>query len=67
MTKRKVVVSGGGKNLYEISESNGTFWVYKVNVGLILNDRKQIGKTTRMDDALSIIRSHSGREIDTIS
>jgi hypothetical protein len=62
MSKKKVVVKGGGRNLYYISESSGTFYVYQ---GGGWGDT-QIGKTRTMDDALALIRSHSGREIESI-
>lgn len=60
MAKKRVVVKGGGSNLYYISESSGTYYVYK-------GSSSQIGKTRSMDDAISIIRSHSGKEIESIS
>lgn len=64
MSKDKdVVVSGGGKNLYKISEYNGSFHVYQVDVGLISNSNNSIGKTTSQVDALDLIKSHSGKEI----
>ena len=60
MAKKKVVVKGGGDNLYYISESSGTVYVYK---GGTFGDT-QIGKATSVDNALAIIRSHSGRDIE---
>lgn len=62
MSKKRVVVKGGGANLYYVSESSGTVYVYK---GGVWSD-SQIGKTKSMSDALSLIRSHSGREIESI-
>ena len=58
MSKKKVVVKGGGSNLYYVSESFGTIYVYKGSA--------QIGKTKTMDDAIALIRSHSGKEIESI-
>jgi len=66
MGKRRVVVKGGGANLYYISDSGGTFYVTHKRVGLILDDNIDIGKTRSLDDALSLIRSHSGRGIESI-
>lgn len=63
---RKVVVQGGGKNLYEIGESGGTFHVRKVTPGPLRDNRTSLGSTSSLEDALSIIRSHSGREIEKI-
>lgn len=61
--QRKVVVKGGGANLYRVSESNGTFHVYKVSVW---GSDSAIGTARRLEDALALIRSHSGREIERI-
>ena len=58
MPKKKVVVKGGGSNLYYISESSGTIYVYKGST--------QIGKTKTMEDALALIKSHSGKGIESI-
>lgn len=63
MAKRTVVVEGGGANLYEVSETDGTYYVYKVSVGLLLDSRSSIGKARKLEDALAIIKSHSGRQI----
>lgn len=66
MEAKKVVVQGGGKNLFKVSNSSGYFYVYKVDVGLF--DRlHDIGKTRSLEDALTLIRSYSGREIDKIA
>lgn len=66
MSDRKVVVQGGGKNLYKISDYSGKFSVYKIDVGLIFDDSRKIGSARSLDDALSIIRSHSGKQIERI-
>lgn len=63
--KTKVVVRGGGQNLYEVSESSGWFYAYKVNVNLI-NSKDNLGKASSFDQALDIIKSHSGRGIEKI-
>lgn len=64
---RKVVVEGGGANLYKISEYNGSFHAYKVDVGIFSNTDRSIGKASSLTDALAIIKSHSGKEIKEIS
>lgn len=66
MMKRKVIVQGGGENLYRVNDSNGTFYVQKVSIGLISNNYRDIGRTNNLDDALSIIKSHSGKQIKEI-
>ena len=58
MAKKKVIVKGGGRNLYYVSESSGTIYVYRGD--------NQIGKTKTMEDALALIRNHSGRDIESI-
>ncbi len=63
MAKKKVVVKGGGSNLYYVSESSGTIYVYK---GGGLGGDTQIGKTRTMEDALALIKSHSGQDIESI-
>ena len=63
MANRKIVVRGGGDNLYWVSDSGGVFYVKK---GSVWGSGTDIGKTTSLDDALSIIKSHSGREIEKI-
>ena len=64
--KRKVVVQGGGSNLYEVSEYAGKFTAYKVDVGFLLDDRTSIGTGRSLEDALTLIRAHSGKEIKSI-
>ena len=63
--KTKVVVRGGGENLYEVSESSGWFYAYKVS-GLLFSSRTSIGKAKTFDQALDIIKSHSGRGIEKV-
>lgn len=63
---KKVVVKGGGKNLYKITESGGWYCVYKVDVGLMSNSSNNIGKTKSLPDALDLIKSHSGKDIQEI-
>jgi hypothetical protein len=62
MAGKKIVVRGGGKNLYSVSESSGTIYVYKGSGW----GKSQIGKTRTMEDALALIKSHSGRGIESI-
>lgn len=64
---RRVVVKGGGDNLYKISESGGWFYAYHVDVGFISNSNTNIGKTRSLTDAIDLIKSHSGREIQEMS
>ena len=63
---KRVVVKGGGKNLYKISESNGWFYVFKADAGFI-GSNTSLGKTRSQKDALDLIKSHSGKDIQEIS
>ena len=67
MADRKVVIQGGGKNLFKVTEYSGKFTIYQVDVGLLMNSHNKIGKTSSLEDALSIIRSFSGKEIKEVS
>ncbi len=64
---RRVVVRGGGANLYKVSWSDGWYWVYQIQVKLIVNSERLVGKCKSMDDALTMIRSDSGRAILEVS
>lgn len=66
MSDRQVVTSGGGENLFKVSEYSGTFTVYKAKVKLIGYDYTKIGSTRSLEDALTLIRSYLGRSIDKI-
>ena len=67
MNKKRVVVEGGGNNLYQISEYNGDFVAYYVDVGFITNSYKNIGETRSFENAIVLIKVHSGKEIKKIS
>lgn len=67
VTTKTVVVDGGGANLYKISDAGGRYTAYKVAVNLLLpNSRNSIGSARTLDDAVTLIRSHSGKEIQSI-
>lgn len=66
MGDRKVVVKGGGRNLYKVSESGGWFYAYYVEVGFLSDSKRSIGKARSFKDALDLIRAHSGRDIQSI-
>lgn len=53
--------------MFKVSSYDGTYYVYQVNVGLISNDNSLIGKTRSLEDALTLIRSYAGRDIEKIS
>ena len=63
MSKRKVVVRGGGKNLYYVSDSSGTFYVKQAGGW---SGGTSIGQTRSLEDALALIKSHSGKDIEKI-
>jgi hypothetical protein len=62
MSTKTIVVKGGGSNLYSTSESSGTIYVFKGSGW----GKTQIGKVKRFEDALALIKSHSGKEIERI-
>ena len=66
MTKRRVIVKGGGKNLYYINETGGRFYVSQRIVKPIFDDNIDLGSTRSLSDALSLITSHSGRGIESV-
>jgi hypothetical protein len=61
MSKKTVVVEGG--NLYTVGEYSGTYYVRRGS-GWSGSD---IGKAKSFDDALALIKSHSGKQIREIS
>ena len=67
MATKRVIVSGGGDNLYRISESGGKFIVSQVDVGTFTDTFNRIGESRSLDDALSIVKSHSGNSISKIT
>jgi hypothetical protein len=67
MATKRVVVQGGGDNLYRISIYGNKYTVSQVDVGIFSNDINVIGEARSMDDALSIIKSHSGQSIKKIT
>jgi hypothetical protein len=66
MSKRTVVVEGGGANLYCIYQSGDRFTAYKVNVRLLSSDEVRIGSSRSLEDAISLVQAHSGRRIKSI-
>ncbi|MEX0997617.1 MAG: hypothetical protein WDZ45_11250 [Flavobacteriaceae bacterium] len=67
MATKRVVVSGGGDNLFRVTESSGKFLISQVDVGLLTNNYNRIGQTRSFDDALNLIKSFSGQRIDKIT
>lgn len=66
MSEKKVVTQGGGENLFKVSEYDGWFYVYKAGLGFFSTGTQSIGKTRNMKDALDIVRSYSGHDIEKI-
>ena len=67
MATKRVVVSGGGDNLYRISIYGDKHTVSQVDVGPFRNTINIIGEARSMEDALRIIKSHSGQSIKKIT
>jgi len=66
MGAKKVVVEGGGQNLYHIAIHGREHTVSHVDVGLLMNDYKTVGRANSLEDALNIIKSHSGQQIKEV-
>lgn len=64
---RKVVVQGGGDNLYKVGEYDNWFYVSQVDPGFFSDSHNNIGKTRSLKDAIDLVRAYSGKEIKTIS
>lgn len=62
----KVVVHGGGANLYRISEHDGWFHAYHVDSSILAFTDRNIGKARTFQGALELIKSHSGKEVKEI-
>lgn len=62
---KRVVTQGGGDNLFKITGTN------KLEVFIVSGDffgrTKKIGGARNLEDALSIIKSYSGKQIKDIS
>lgn len=44
-------------DLFKVSEYNGRFYVYDLDVGIIFTDRKKIGETHSLQDAIELIKA----------
>lgn len=62
---KRVVVQGGGQNLYKIVGTN-KLEIYHVKVGTFTDSKSNIGSSRNLEDALSIIKSHSGNQIKEV-
>ena len=65
-TVYRVVVKGGGKNLYYIKEDDDTYCVYHHIVNVVWDDENLIGEDDSLEDAVERIKDHSGERIDEI-
>jgi hypothetical protein len=62
---RKVSMEGGA--LYEVAEYDGKYWASKVKVEMAGDFRTSIGSARSLDDALALIKAHSGKQVRSIS
>jgi len=62
---KRVVTQGGGDNLFKITGTN-KLEVYIVKVGTFINTTRKIGSARSLEDALSIIKSYTGKQIKEI-
>lgn len=61
MSDKNVTVQGGGS--YRIKEYAGKYTAYKIHSF----SKDNIGKASTFEDALSLIKVHSGKEIKKIT
>lgn len=62
----RVVVEGGGRNLYYIRARAGEFHVYHHRVNLIWDDENLVGSADDADDAIELVREHAGEEVESV-
>jgi hypothetical protein len=62
---KRVVTIGGGQNLYKIVGTS-RLEVFHIKVGFLLDNKTKIGSSRSIEDALSVIKSHSGNQIKEI-
>lgn len=62
---KRVSTKNSGQNLYKIVGS-GTLDIFHVNIGTFSDSKFKIGSARNLEDALSIIKSHSGSQIKEI-
>ena len=62
---KRVSTKNSGQNLYKISGSS-QLDIFHVNVGTFSDSKSKIGSARNLEDALSIIKSHSGSQIKEI-
>jgi hypothetical protein len=63
----KVVVTGSGSNLYRVWKDGGRFVAELVEINILPPDSyTRVGIANSFDDALDIIRRHSGRQIKSV-
>jgi hypothetical protein len=64
---KKIVVKGGGDNLFKVSEHDGWHYAYKVDPGFFSDSTTSLGKARSLADAIQLIRAYSGRDVQEIS
>jgi hypothetical protein len=62
---KRVVTQGGGQNLYKVVGSS-KLEIFHVKVGTFSDSKTKIGSSRNLEDALSIIKSHSGNQIKEV-
>lgn len=65
-SRYRIVVEGGGHNLYYVREYEGTYRVYCREVNLLTNDDDLIGEADSLEDALDMVKEHSGEDIEDV-
>lgn len=63
----RVVVEGKGMNLFKVVEASGWFHAYQVDPGFFSDTNVSVGKSRSLADALTLIRSFTGKNIKSMS
>jgi hypothetical protein len=63
--RKKVTVKRGNGNYYKVI-GDSKLEVYCTKTGFISNSSNSIGSVRSLEDAISLIRSHSGSEVASI-
>ena len=68
MATKKVVVQGGGKNLFRIWEdSKGWFHASECDPGFLTDDFTSIGKAQTLAEAIVLIKAYTGKNVQSMS
>lgn len=62
----RVIVEGGGRNLYYIRARDDVFHVFHHRVNVVWDEENLVGVADDANEAIEMVKEHSGEEIDSI-